>query len=234
MLVWAAVIAATLAVLLNQWIEVRLHYRWGGLSGGLEVVVSGFGGRSVYRSTNILREPVASAKAVAAGTDPMAVMTLHAGLERLHEVVDTVRQAVADYRAAIEYLETRAVRTRIEANLAIGTGEAASTGIMAGVGWAALGTLAVQLQRNLPEGSASPVFKVFPDYRRRVFEASLDCIFKVRAGYIIGAALRLLRTNRRRTVRARSGLNGRASHPRPDEDGHGEYQGHGRREHHRR
>lgn len=233
-LVWVAVVSAAGAVLLSQWVEVRLRYRGGGLSGGLEVVVSGFGGRSVYRSKNLFRAPVASVKAVAAGTPTAAEATFRGGVERLHKVVDTVHVAVADYRAAIEYLAARAVATRIEAGLAVGTGDVASTGIAAGVGWAALGNLAVQLQRNLPEGSSRPVVRVFPDYRRKVFEASLDCIFKVRAGYIIGAALRLLRTNRRRNVRARSGSNGRASHPRPHEDGHGEHQGHGRRQHHRR
>ncbi|MHB0884914.1 MAG: DUF2953 domain-containing protein [Bacillota bacterium] len=233
-LVWAAVVLAALGVVLSQWVEVRLGYRGGIRDGGLEVAVAGFGGRSIYRSAGLLRRPVAGFKAGTGAVMPMSKALAHPDLERIYELVDTVRRAVADYHAAVDYLATRAVGTKIKADLAIGTGEAASTGIAAGVGWAALGTLAVQLQRNLPKGSARPDFKVCPDYRRRVFEASLDCIFKVRAGYIIGAALRLLRTNRRRTVRARSGSNGRASNPRPDEDGHGKHQGHGRREHHRR
>lgn len=196
--IWAAAVLAAFLVALSQWVEVRLRYRGEGPSRGLEVCVAGFGGRAVYRTPNVLRRPLGGAGAAAVAGVSRTGVEPPPDLGRSGHLLDTVRSAIADYRAAVDYLTARAVGVRVEVAVAVGTGEAATTGLLAGAGWAVLGNLAVGLQRNLPPGSARPVFRVVPDYHRRVFEASLDCIFKVRAGHIIGAAVRLLRTDRRR------------------------------------
>ena len=188
-LVWTAVVLAALVIALAQWVEVRLRYRDAGPDPGLEVTIAGFGGRAVYHASHGAR---------GRSGRPRPEGRRLPSLGRLDEFIEKTRAAVDEYQLAGRYLARRAVGVRIEVALAVGTGEAASTGLAAGVAWAALGNLAAHLAFSLPPGSSDPVVRVIPDFRHRIFEASLDCIFRIRAGHIIGAVVRLLQGNRRR------------------------------------
>ncbi|NPV70917.1 MAG: DUF2953 domain-containing protein [Firmicutes bacterium] len=132
----------------------------------------------------------------------------------------------ADYERALRYILARASCRRLSARVAFGTGDAASTGIGAGIVWAVAGAAVAVAREFVGEWDCVPAVSVVPFFHGAALEADFDCILAIRTGHAIFAALGLaLRAMRRATFR------GRASHPGPDEDSDGEHQGHGGRQH---
>ncbi|HEX3031636.1 MAG TPA: DUF2953 domain-containing protein [Bacillota bacterium] len=68
-----------------------------------------------------------------------------------------------------------------------GTGDAASTGVLAGVAWSLKGSLVGWLLHQVKKVKTSPQLKVIPQFSTSVFSLEFHCIFVVRAGHIIVA-----------------------------------------------
>lgn len=64
----------------------------------------------------------------------------------------------------------------------IGTGDAATTGLLCGFIWAFLGNLRVYGEVYFPEKIE---FLVYPDFQKKVFKINIDCIFVVKTVHII-------------------------------------------------
>ncbi|HEY3314345.1 MAG TPA: DUF2953 domain-containing protein [Bacillota bacterium] len=204
-MVWAAVILAALLLLLRQNLEVRVLYRGQGGHQGLEVTVSAFGGRALYQSAHPVKAATRGAAGAVTGAAESWFDVPHA-LRRWAEQITRAEAAVSDYQVVVDYLRRRVVARRIAAEVTVGTGEVFWTGVATGAAWATLGIIGSRLRRIVPVGPAQPAFKVVPSYERRAFEASLDCIFTVRTGHIIGAVVRVWQAGRRRRLtRVRSG-----------------------------
>ncbi|AEF94873.1 hypothetical protein Desca_2034 [Desulfotomaculum nigrificans CO-1-SRB] len=106
----------------------------------------------------------------------------------------------------------------------IGTPDAAATGMLAGLAWAVKGSLTSIFYQKIAPGGERPVLTVEPNFRKQGFTTTLDCIFEIRVGNIMVTGIKILQK-----LVTRRGVNkiGRASHRRPDENCHGEYQGNG-------
>ena len=106
----------------------------------------------------------------------------------------------------------------------IGTPDAAATGLLTGLIWAAMGGITSYLFHRVSSEGQKPVLKVDPDFRKQGFSTSFDCIFKIRVGHIMVTGIKILiKMVYRRGVKHF----GRASHSRSNENCHGEYQGNG-------
>ncbi|WP_258109966.1 DUF2953 domain-containing protein [Alicyclobacillus sp. SP_1] len=94
-----------------------------------------------------------------------------------------------------QHLRIRTVRCQI----LIGTGDAASTAVLSGGLWIALGTGVGMLTHVFTFGNM-PELEVTPTYQQKVFEVKADSIFSITAGHAIIAVIRFLRVWRRRNL----------------------------------
>jgi len=85
-------------------------------------------------------------------------------------------------------LEKRGKFHRLEWVTALGTGDAALDAVCYGFAWAVKATFVASLGQQY--GFAKPPrISVVPDFQRARFDTVFDCIFRVKLGYIIIAAL---------------------------------------------
>jgi hypothetical protein len=108
------------------------------------------------------------------------------------------------------------------ADVTVGTGGAASTGIACGALWAVLAR-AVGSFTRVAQFQVKPELNIRPDFDNPTFRLSAHCIARVRMGYAMITALRLFGVWRRRTS---DGTPNPGSH----ENSHGEHSRDGRRE----
>lgn len=99
------------------------------------------------------------------------------------------RQRYKRYTFVLRYLVRRTRINRFCWHSEIGTGEAHHTGLLTGIVWALKSTLTTGLfARTVLLGK--PDLAVFPDYQQPRLNTFLDCIFKIRIGHIMIAALK--------------------------------------------
>ena len=87
-----------------------------------------------------------------------------------------------------EDLEKRGVFTRFTWQTRLGTGGAAGTAILCGMLWGFKAN-SLGLLRRKYRFSIKPELRVIPDYREARLDLHFDCIFRVKLGHIIIAAL---------------------------------------------
>lgn len=125
------------------------------------------------------------------------------------------------FRTASRVLSVCACR-RFRLEAVIGTGEAASTGITAGLAWEAVGMLSPVVMGSLRRWRCRPVVVIAPWFAESRFDVDFDCILQIPLGHaivaVLGAALK--------SVRRGTGL-GRTPDTGPHEDSHGEPQRYG-------
>lgn len=78
----------------------------------------------------------------------------------------------------------------------IGTGEAASTGIATGLGWAVKGNV-VGMIRRLFIIKAKPEIQVYADFQKAVVRTNFHCMFQVRIGQTILASIQVFHLYRK-------------------------------------
>ena len=74
----------------------------------------------------------------------------------------------------------------------LGFGDAAATGIGSGILWSLKGILFSFLQKNINSDDCDTDIDITPVFDQETIRIELDCIFKLRTGYIIIAVIRLL------------------------------------------
>jgi len=85
-------------------------------------------------------------------------------------------------------LENRGKFYRLVWKTALGTGDGALDAICYGILWALKATLIASISHRY-RFARPPEISVFPDFQRVRFDTVFDCIFRVKLGYIIIAAL---------------------------------------------
>lgn len=141
-------------------------------------------------------------------------------------------------RPPIRYFRDRLHFRQLDVHWEIGGFDAMQSALLAGHSWACTGIVLSQVSRlfnHLEPGL--PRVEIVPVFAGPAFRLDIDCIVRNRLGNIIVVGVWLLtRLARDGEIRAwardswrRKGVegNGRTSDPGPDEDGHGEPQGHG-------
>lgn len=79
---------------------------------------------------------------------------------------------------------------RCDCEMNVGTGDAVSTGCAIGLLWSALGLVVGELS-NLTHFTARPKLVINPDFNGTRFDASFDCIGRIRVGKAIVGAVRV-------------------------------------------
>lgn len=100
----------------------------------------------------------------------------------------------------------------------LGTGDAALTGLAAGLAWQLQAQTYAFMQRRL-KSVARPAFGVSPLFAREGVEIELECIFSIRLGNVINAIATAIRHLGKGETDS-----GRTPDPKSDENGHGKHQ----------
>jgi hypothetical protein len=132
----------------------------------------------------------------------------------------------SDIAEAARYLLSRTALLRLRVRAVTGTGEASSTGIATGLAWELAGATLSVAREFVGEWRCAPEVGIEPSFLEGRLEMEVDCIAEMRGGHAINALLGIAWKASRRVK-----VLGRASDTGPHEDGHGEHQGHGGREH---
>ncbi|MCL4425115.1 MAG: DUF2953 domain-containing protein [Firmicutes bacterium] len=130
-----------------------------------------------------------------------------------------------EYARLIRYLARRTWCRNLTWQSAVGTEDAAATGLLYGFLWALKGSAYALMTQHARIKGRPPRITLSADFLQPRLDTDFACIFVTRLGYIMTAGSvffwRLL---------LKGVLTGeRASHPRLNEDGHGEHQGNGGR-----
>lgn len=96
------------------------------------------------------------------------------------------------------YILTRATVSHLSWNTTFGTGDAALTGVLAGVAWSVKSFTVAVLNRKTRGLYTKPHLKVSPVYNATCLITDFHCIFRFRAGHIIGAVASALWQSRQR------------------------------------
>ncbi|MCL6548737.1 MAG: DUF2953 domain-containing protein [Alicyclobacillus sp.] len=224
MLVWIGILILFVGALMAAtWlpveIRVRLERAGGGEAGEVEVRYLFGAIRWKKRLPEILQRKPAGPEE---DTGPHSA---HKAKSRIWESVDVLRQfrhfrrlwyeSLPNARWLLRRCEVHELRCRIR----VGTGDVMTSGLAFGSTWAVvcgcLGPL-TQLMRF----RALPDVGVSCEFGRQVFDLALDCMMRVRSGYLIRAGLQLVRVWRRRTTHG-------TPHSRADADRHVGHPGNG-------
>ncbi len=206
--------ALLVAGLLAALVPLRLHVAWAAPPGSVSARLGPF---------RLLPRPP---RPVAAGAPaPRETLRLTADL-------------LPTLRPVWRYLRRRLVVRRLHLRAALGTGDAAETAILYGGAWALWGMLSALLAGTVVVAPGAARFDLHPDFHRPGWRVEGECIVAVRLGQVILAMLILgwtvLRRGQwRRLLGLGKGVGrvGRASDRGSDEDGDGEHQRDGGRQH---
>jgi|GEM_PF-1970105 len=149
------------------------------------------------------------------------------------------RKLIRALALPMSFLAKRARCTRLVLGVDVGGYDAMESALLAGLFWSVLGWGVGLFSRKIRMARA-PVVQVVPNYGEPAWRAHADCILRLRLGHAIVAGVWIIRrilSERELLLWARDSLrrkgvedDGRPSDSRPDEDGHGEPEGHGGRE----
>ncbi|QNO16219.1 DUF2953 domain-containing protein [Alkalicella caledoniensis] len=110
-----------------------------------------------------------------------------------------------------------------------GLDDAALTGVVYGFIWQGKSAL-LFIMNKMMKFKCKPKIKLFPEFNRYVFKTELNCIFKLRVGYIIIISMFFLTMVLKYKISKKlgGGKGVRASNSRVNENGNGKHQGDGR------
>ncbi|MCU9614213.1 DUF2953 domain-containing protein [Caldibacillus lycopersici] len=74
----------------------------------------------------------------------------------------------------------------------IGTGDAANTGVVAGLGWAIKGS-SLGIISNYMTFRTNPIINITPNFQQKISETYLTCMFQLRIGHAIVAGIKLFK-----------------------------------------
>lgn len=92
---------------------------------------------------------------------------------------------------------------KLDLSADIGTGDAATTGILCGVAWSILGNL--RMQKDYYNLFKNVQFSINPNYKKKIFAIDIDSIFTIKSVYIIYVLILLKEVFRIEDERAKSG-----------------------------
>ena len=108
-------------------------------------------------------------------------------------VIDRSPMHILDMLGAARSLLSRTTCERLVLKAAIGTGEASSTGISAGLAWEAVGAAMAFARESVGKWRCSPTVTIEPSFLETRVDVDLDCILAVRLGHAIIAVLEAVR-----------------------------------------
>jgi hypothetical protein len=131
----------------------------------------------------------------------------------LYRKLVSVKTYLEDHKDLIEelraYLNKKNIRTELSVKLRQGTGDAARTGVLCGLLWAAAGIAMTYAAR---------FFKLFqkkitivPCFDKRIFEADVHCIFHVRLVHIIVVLIKIYQANYLLKMKSKKTIGGEVS-----------------------
>jgi len=152
-----------------------------------------------------------------------------------------VSEMLTACRRPLHYLASRTRCTLLAVAAEVGTADAMESALLAGASWAAIGGAVGWFTQYVRMQPSAIHVDVRPRYGAPALKVRADCILHLRLGHAMVAGVWLVRRSMRereialwiRDSRRRKGDEGveRTSDPGIDEDGHGEPEGHGRRQH---
>ncbi|MFS0864539.1 DUF2953 domain-containing protein [Fredinandcohnia sp. 179-A 10B2 NHS] len=117
----------------------------------------------------------------------------------------TILERVIGMTSIIKDFISKITISKLEWHSHIGVGDAAHTGVLAGLGWSIKGTL-VGLISNYMKLKAHPEYSITPSFQRAVSETKLVCMFHFRIGHAMVAGIRLIKKWRGGVPRFKSPL----------------------------
>lgn len=197
---WAMVALAVVALgaalaLLPVEFRVRLAFSDSGRGEEASFDLTVFGRLTVWRARASLAGLVRSRlkRAVMARLERPQVSRTQGVAERVSQAAGTARQALPAGRDLADTLLDLARQTRwrrLDWTTTVGTSDAASTALGAGLLWALKGGLAAAARAKLRLGPGLPRYEVRPDFGTRGVASRLDGIGVLRGGHITIALLR--------------------------------------------
>lgn len=152
-----------------------------------------------------------------------------------------VRDLLAASVQGLRYLGRATWCERLRLRVEVGGLDACDSALLAGLGWSLVCNLLAQFGRLVQVNPAGVAVAVVPNFQRPLLRTDLDCILRVplgkatwAAGMVLRAALRrraLLARIRERQRRKGDRTDGRSPDSSPHEDGDGQPEEHGGREH---
>ncbi|MBM7614045.1 hypothetical protein JOC73_000554 [Alkaliphilus hydrothermalis] len=111
-------------------------------------------------------------------------------LDEIQKIYRRVRIIYKRYRSIIIYVHRRTVFDEIKWETEIGTGDAAATAVTTGFFWMLKSNVITFMGRKVELKEVA--VNVVPCYQGEKFNTSFNCIFTLKFGYIIIAALKML------------------------------------------
>lgn len=127
------------------------------------------------------------------------------------DIADFFRQVrqflkqVVDLHEIMKQFYRHVTITKWEWRTKIGTGDAASTGLIVGLGWS-LKYAVIGAVSRYTKMKAIPVMMIVPTYERAVSETAFLCMFQFRIGHAMLAGLRVMKHWRGRRLPKRNSL----------------------------
>jgi len=106
---------------------------------------------------------------------------------RLLEVIMKERHRLV---SALKYIAGKTTISKFRLRLALGTGDAAQTGILYGAAWIAIGSI-MALTGNYTT-IRRPIIMVVPIFDQVLLSVDLSCIIHIRIGHIINTGIRVI------------------------------------------
>ncbi len=108
-------------------------------------------------------------------------------VEKGVDIIFSSLDAIASYNELLKNINSKLSKGfeagKFEVSTRIGTGDAAVTGLLAGLVWLVLGNL--RMQREYYGFLKDLDFSVYPDFKKKIFAVNMDCIFTIKTVYII-------------------------------------------------
>lgn len=122
----------------------------------------------------------------------MAKLLVHNPEQFLH-LLKTSRRFIRGYRSFVQALTKKIHCQKFELAITCGSDDAAIAGLMTGILRAITAILLITLHKRLTM-TAKPVIRIQPNYHQPLLNMELTCIFSVRLGNVITAAMAILAT----------------------------------------
>ncbi|MDT8901113.1 DUF2953 domain-containing protein [Anaeroselena agilis] len=103
-----------------------------------------------------------------------------------HRLMKQFRYYTRIYKQLAAFVLATVTCEKLSWRTKLGTGDAALTGVTAGLAWQMKAQVYAFMQKRL-KSVARPVFRVSPLYAREGVEIELECIFSIRLGNVINA-----------------------------------------------
>ncbi|WP_099158780.1 DUF2953 domain-containing protein [Virgibacillus ndiopensis] len=106
----------------------------------------------------------------------------------VHSIIETVDTFTMTARIFLRRIQVH----KLEWNTFFGTGDASSTGIIAGGIWAVKGSL-IGFIDTTSHLSCKPIMSVSPHFQRKYINSKFDCIVSIRIGQAMYALIKVIR-----------------------------------------